>query len=105
MEDPNQIVVPPSFLALFATPGGYRLTEPMAVVRERYELCEDLSQLLAERLAAASFADDRRDVLQTIRGALAGAGVELPEPQALWIATRVAELLGWDAPSVGTPDG
>ena len=42
MEDENQIVVPPSFLALFQDRRG-RLQEPPALVRERYELCEDMA--------------------------------------------------------------
>src|ERR1044072_5910587 len=40
MDDSNQIEVPPSFLALFTSPGGHRLLHPMNTVRERYELCE-----------------------------------------------------------------
>ena len=46
MDDPNQIEVPPSFLALFTSPSGHRLTEAMSTIRERYELCEDLAQML-----------------------------------------------------------
>ena len=48
MEDENQIVVPPSFLALFQDRRG-RLQEPPALVRERYELCEDMASSLVER--------------------------------------------------------
>ena len=38
----NQIFVPPSFIALYSDARG-RLRERPALVRERYELCEDLA--------------------------------------------------------------
>ena len=49
MDDSHQIDVPPSFTQLFTSPGGLRLTEPVAFVRERYELCEDMAQMLTEQ--------------------------------------------------------
>ena len=46
-EDDNQIIVPPSFIALFSD-ARQRLREPAAQVRQRYELCEDLACQLVE---------------------------------------------------------
>ncbi len=96
-QDPNQIEVPPSFQALYATPSGYKLTEPMRVVRERYELCEDLAQILTERAAAEQFkaGDVEREVLRKMRQGLAGPDAPVTPAEADWVVRRLAELLDW----------
>ncbi len=101
MEDPNQIEVPPSFSALFAAPSGYRLLQPMAVVRQRYELCEDLAQLLAEQASTVLFKSggSQREVLQQMRQALTQPESVVEPPEAGWVVTRLAELLAWEAPT------
>jgi hypothetical protein len=100
MDDSNQIEVPPSFMALFTTPSGHRLTQPMAIVRERYELCEDLAQMLTDQAATALFKSggSERDVLATMRAGLSGPGSALQPEEAGWVVTRLAELLGWEPP-------
>lgn len=100
MDDPNQIEVPPSFLALFSTPAGHRLTEPMSFVRARYELCEDLAQALTEQAAAAQFRTGEEEgvVLRKMQAALSVEGSALQPPEAQWVVRRLAELLGWVAP-------
>lgn len=100
MHDPNQIEVPPSFQAIFTSPSGYRLTEPMAVVRERYELCEDMAQMLSEQAAAAQFKSgaSEREVLAKMEQALCGEGAVVQEEEAAWVVTRLAEILGWELP-------
>ena len=97
MDDPNQIEVPPSFVALFTNPSGHRLTQPMAVVRERYELCEDLAQMLSEQASTALFKSggSEQDVLSVMRQALAGGDAGLADEEARWVVTRLAEVLGW----------
>ena len=45
MSEDNQIIIPPSFIALFVPPGRIKPTEPREVIAERYELCEDLARL------------------------------------------------------------
>ena len=47
MDDDNQIHVPPSFMAVYSD-ARQRLLEKPAVVRARYELCEDLAGHLVE---------------------------------------------------------
>lgn len=103
MDDPNQIEVPPSFLALFATPSGLRLTEPIAFVRERYELCEDLAQALTEQAAAAQFrtGDAESVVLRKMQAALSVDGSAVERREAQWVVRRLAELLGWPQPEDG----
>lgn len=100
MEDPNQIEVPPSFSALFASPSGLRLLQPMSVVRQRYELCEDLAQMLTEQASVVMFKSGRsqRGVLQQMQAALTGPESVVDPAEAAWVVRRLAELLGWDAP-------
>ncbi len=97
MDDSNQIEVPPSFVALFASPSGYKLLEPMSVVRRRYELCEDLAQMLTEQAATARFKSDasEREVLEKMQAALQQDGSPVQPNEAAWVVRRLAELLNW----------
>ena len=47
MNDDNQILVPPSFIAVHSDARG-RLRERAEVLRQRYELCEALASHLVE---------------------------------------------------------
>ncbi len=107
MDDSNQIEVPPSFLALFVSPYGQRLTEPVAVVRQRYELCEDLAQMLAEDASARLFKSGgtEREVLDRMRTALSEPGSAVQPMEASWVVTRLAELLGWPLPDPAATGG
>ena len=104
MDDPNQIEVPPSFLALYTSAATHRLTQPMAEVRDRYELCEDLSQMLTEH-ASMQQGDDpasRRSALARTQLALEGEGSPVQPGEAEWVIHRLAELLGWERPEPAT---
>jgi hypothetical protein len=100
MDDFNQIEVPPSFLALFASPSGHKLLEPMSHVRQRYELCEDLAQVLTDQASTTQFRTgaSERDVLETIRSGLVDTDSPVQPLEAGWVVTRLAELLGWKDP-------
>jgi len=100
MDDFNQIEVPPSFLALFTSPSGHRLTEPMSEVRRRYELCEDLAQMLTEQASTVAFrsGEPEREVLRKMQTGLCVEGSPVSAKEAGWVVTRLAELLGWEAP-------
>ena len=100
MDDYNQIEVPPSFLALFTAPSGQRLLQPMATVRQRYELCEDLAQMLTEQAATALFKSGgtQAEVLQKMQAALTAGESPVQPPEAAWVVRRLAELLGWPNP-------
>jgi len=104
--DDNQILVPDSFLALYAARGGLRLTEPMAHVRERYELCEDLAQALTEqaRLTQFQLGITESDVLEKMLQALLQEGSPVSPPQAQWVVRRLAELLDWPPLPSAEPD-
>lgn len=101
MDDSNQIEVPPSFLALFTSPGGHRLLQPMATVRQRYELCEDLAQMLVDQAETARFktGGSERDTLARMELALAEPGSGLAPGEVSWVLTRLAEILGWELPA------
>lgn len=98
MDDENQIVVPPSFLALFQDSRG-RLQEPPAVVRERYELCEDMAGSLVERaLQVIRDHPSETGVLQAFYAALNQPATGLRTDEARWVVLRLAELLNWASP-------
>jgi hypothetical protein len=103
MDDPNQIEVPASFVALFTSPSGYKLTQPMSAVRVRYELCEDMAQMLTERAAVSlsPAGGDEAEVLRRMRLALSAAESPVQPVEAQWVVRRMAELLGWEDPGEG----
>ena len=98
MDDANQIAVPPSFQELFTAPGGYKLTQPIAHVRARYELCEDLAQMLTEQANMRQFelGVTGEAVLEKMHQGLAEPGSPVEPAEARWVIRRLAELLGWD---------
>jgi hypothetical protein len=100
MDDSNQIEVPPSFVALFTSPGGHRLLQPMDTVRARYELCEDLAQMLVEQAETARFKSggSERETLARMQVALADPATGLQGAELSWVMARLAELLGWEPP-------
>lgn len=102
MDDSNQLDVPPSFVALYTNPAGHRLTEPIRIVRERYELCEDMAQMLTEHAstALAQSNDSERQVLVRMQQALSADGSPVQPAEAVWVIRRLAELLGWEAPAI-----
>ena len=99
MSDDYQIDIPPSFFAI-NTDARHRLREPITVLRERYEICEDLANHLVGHAQIQHHTEvpDEADILRRIR-----AGLDAPESgvsaaEAGWIVHRLAELLGWRAP-------
>ena len=99
-DDANQILVPDSFVALYTTPGRHRLTEPMSHVRERYELCEDLAQMLTEQagLKLHELGVAEQDVLEKMLQGLTQETSPVQAPEARWVVRRLAELLNWEPP-------
>ena len=101
MSDENQLFVPPSFLALFLDARG-RLREPRDQVLARYELCEDLAQLLVEQAQILYHreAPSEAVVLRQIHLGLAAEGGPVTPPEAQWVVQRLAELLNWPCPEL-----
>ncbi len=98
-DDGNQIVVPPSFVALFVPPGRIKPTAARAEIAARYELCEDLAQMLTEhaRTKHWELGVTEQDVLQRMHQGLLGPEAPVSEAEAAWVVRRLAELLDWPA--------
>ena len=96
MSDENQILIPPSFEAVHRDARG-RLTLPRDDFRARYELCEDMAQLLVDRSQAwlhdQGLSEDL--ILQRTEAGLSADGAGFSVGEAAWVVTRLAELLGW----------
>ncbi len=94
--DESQILIPPSFEAVHRDARG-RLTLPRDAFRARYELCEDMAQMLVEpcqaRLHDQGLSEDL--VLDRTAAGLAAEGSGFNAAEATWVVTRLAELLGW----------
>lgn len=96
MSEDSQIVIPKSFIDLFVPPGRLRPTASREHILERYELCEDLAQMLTgtarERLHELHVTE--ADVLARVLLGLETGGL-VDAPQAGWVIRRLAELLDW----------
>jgi hypothetical protein len=111
MTEEFQILIPPSFMALYVPPGKTKPTLGQREMAQRYELCEDLANLLTEKAANMQFTLGITEdlVLQQCElGLLAEPAVVAPA-EARWVVCRLAELLNWpmdlllQAPSTDTP--
>ena len=102
MSDEYQIEIPPSFYALY-TDARRRLNAPMALVRERYEACEDLAQLLVDKAEAKLFelgSVAHEDVLLRFHAGLCTPGSMVSAAEAEWVTRRLAELWGCGCPEL-----
>jgi hypothetical protein len=94
--DENQTFVPDSFIALYRDARN-RLTAARETVAARYELCEDLANLLTEPCSTVHFRDgvDEGTVLSRCHQGLLAPPTTVEPPEAEWVVRRTAELLGW----------
>jgi hypothetical protein len=100
MSDDDQIEIPASFIALYLPPGRLKPTLPRAELTARYELCEDMAQMLTDtaRTMEFSLGITEADVLQRVGQGLRGEGAVVSPDEATWVVIRLAELLDWSAP-------
>ena len=105
MADDSQLQVPPAFVALYVDPGRIKPSLPFPELYSRYELCEDLSQLLVEQARGLihELGIAENDVLSRIHRGLADEASPVTPAEAAWVVGRLAEHLGWEAalPAVG----
>jgi hypothetical protein len=97
MSDDNQIYLPESFTALYVPPGKVKPILGHRDMAQRYELCEDLANLLTEQAANQQFTLSITEELvlqQCELGLLAEPAVVSPL-EARWVVCRLAELLNW----------
>jgi hypothetical protein len=97
MSDGNQIISPPSFIALFVEPGRSKPSATREHIYERYDLCEDLANLLTEQATNKlwELGITEADVLERIHQGLGDVDIGLSAAQAQWVISRLAEILGW----------
>lgn len=97
----DQTVIPPSFIELFVPAGKTRPTESREVIARRYDLCEDMAQMLIDtaRDKHLGIGVAEPDVLDRIHAGLAADASLVSADEALWIVRRLAELLDWELPA------
>ena len=101
MDDDNQIFIPPSFSALYCD-AHTRLRLPVAELRARYELCEDLACHLVEQAQTLYHvqAPSEAEILLRIHAGLSSPGAGTSPAEASWVVQRLAELLQWRCPEL-----
>ena len=99
----NQIEPPQSFMAMYITPGRSRPNAPQEVVLARYEQCEDMATILAEQAQTIAFKENlaENEVLERCHHGLTAKSSDFSENEARWVIHRLAELLGWEPPTLG----
>jgi hypothetical protein len=100
MSDEDQTVIPRSFIDLYIPPGRHKPTESRAHIAGRYELCEDMAQMLTEHARTKLFELGVTEelVLQRMQQGLQAEGSVLEPHEAGWVVCRLAELLDWPMP-------
>ncbi len=96
MTDDYQILIPPSFTALYADAAG-RLTVKLPTLRERYDLCEDMAAQLVDfaRNVHHDLGVAEDEVLARCRRGLLAPPAQVSPREARWVERRLAELLDW----------
>ena len=104
MSDDYQIDIPPSFFAVY-TDARQRLREPIATVRSRYEVCEDLASHLVQHAQILHHVEvpSEDEILRRIHAGLQSPEAGVSPAEAQWIVRRLAELLGWQCPPLDDP--
>lgn len=97
MYEIDQTDIPGSFIELFVPPGATRPSAPRATIAARYELCEDMAQMLTEHAQGMRLGRDmpETDVLMQLLSGLRVEGSVVGQGEALWVVRRLAELLDW----------
>jgi len=98
MREESQIVIPPSFIALFIEPGRTKPSASHAEITARYETCEDLATMLTEHAKAIlwQLGDAPSEVLERVHAGLLAPDSGINALEAEWVTRRLAELLEWD---------
>lgn len=104
MTDEFQIHIPPSFMALFVPPGKIKPSIGQREMAQRYELCEDMAQMLTEQAANMQFQLGITEdlVLERCLQGLLAEPVVVQDTEARWVICRLAELLQWPLPEWAT---
>jgi hypothetical protein len=105
MSDENQSPIPHSFIELYLPRGRLRPIESRQTIGARYELCEDMANMLVEHARATLFDLNvtEQHVLDRVYRGLLVDGSVVSKDEARWVSFRLAELLGWPPPQI-TPE-
>lgn len=97
MTDDSQIVVPPSFIALYLAPGRSKPNASRDEIAARHEFCEDLASMLSDHAVARlwELGAAEADVLERIQRGLLSEDSGVTSPEAAWVMRRLAEILNW----------
>lgn len=95
--DDSQILIPEAFTAIHSDPVRGKLTISREELAQRFELCEDMANLLSDSTAAQWFKTglEKEEVLEQVRQGLLGENSVVSEPEAQWVVGRIGEVLGW----------
>lgn len=95
----NQILIPPSFVAVYTDPVRHKLLATHGEMLTRYEFCEDMAQLLTETAKEAQFGLglSEQAVLERVTLGLHSEPAVCTPDEANWVKLRLAELLNWPA--------
>ncbi len=98
MSDENQLDIPAAFTALYVTPGRIKPSIGRQELHQRFEFCEDLSNLLSENARAVLFdlSLAETDVLERMLAGLRQPDSSVTAAEAGWVIRRLCEHLGWD---------
>ena len=101
MSDANQVEIPQAFIALFIEPGRSKPVATRFFIAERYELCEDMAQLLTQTADQMlhGLGITEADVLQRCHLGLVTGEAVVSAPEAEWVVRRLAELQQWPQPA------
>lgn len=102
----NQIEIPQSFIALFLAPHKVKPRIPWPALMARYELCEDLANMLTHTAGTLVFELKvcDTDILDRCHLALQQSPAAVSPAEARWTICRLAELMGWELPIDRYPD-
>ena len=106
MYEENQSEIPESFMMLYVKPHQHKPSLPRAELTQRYELCEDLANMLVDTVSTQQFqlGITEDDALERCwRGLLVSPDVTTPD-EAFWVICRLAELLSWPLPTAPWPN-
>ena len=114
MHGDSQLFIPDSFLAIYMD-RRQRLQTALAQVAARYELCEDMAQMLVDQaqILYHQSAPSEAAILKSMYWGLSGTTADnasspaddavLAPPEARWVVLRLSELLQWQAPELPLP--
>ncbi len=109
MDSHSHIDIPPSFQALYEAKRTARLKPVWAEVCARYELCEDMANLLVDTAQTMQFqlGITETDVLERVWQGLTLPDSVVAPDEAQWVLRRLGELCAWPplAVDAGTDAG